>query len=209
VFTLYSAFRHLEHLHCAAEFLAQIPKSMPGVASGLAGPNFGQPVFAQVPKAHVFPFLPICRELCSRRLAEEQVSGPLSKNGCKGRLHIAGLILSDVRHTSRTKASLVVDNSEACCRRQGVLIVPYCGIWNAHLIAQHIASEYAAKLMELESQMKEKESNDALLLCVTRTRVPYIASATLVHRNTVNSNALSFSPHSSLSKHSDQTSLTP
>jgi hypothetical protein len=29
-----------EHLHRAAEFLAQIPKSMPRVASGLAGPKF-------------------------------------------------------------------------------------------------------------------------------------------------------------------------
>jgi Plant transposon protein len=46
------------------------------------------------------------------------------------------------------------------------------------------------------------------LLFVTRTRVPYIASTTLDHRNVVNSNALSFYPHSSLSKHSDQTSLT-
>jgi hypothetical protein len=46
------------------------------------------------------------------------------------------------------------------------------------------------------------------LLCVTRTPVPYIASTTLVHRIIVNSSALSFCPYSSLSKHSDQTSLT-
>jgi hypothetical protein len=46
------------------------------------------------------------------------------------------------------------------------------------------------------------------LLCATRTRVPYIAITTIVHRNIVNSNALSFYPHSSLSKHSDQTNLT-
>jgi hypothetical protein len=45
------------------------------------------------------------------------------------------------------------------------------------------------------------------LLCVTRTRIPHIESTTRVHRNIVNSNALSF-PHSSLSKQSDQTSLT-
>jgi hypothetical protein len=43
---------------------------------------------------------------------------------------------------------------------------------------------------------------------VTRTRVPYIASTSLVHRNIVNSNTPSFYPHSSLSKHSDQTCLT-
>jgi hypothetical protein len=49
------------------------------------------------------------------------------------------------------------------------------------------------------------------VLCATRTRVPYIASTTLVHRNIVNtviSNAYSLYPHSSLTKHSDQTSLT-
>jgi hypothetical protein len=49
---------------------------------------------------------------------------------------------------------------------------------------------------------------DGTVLCVTRTRVPYIASTTLVHRNIVASNALSFYPHSSFTKHSDQTSLT-
>jgi hypothetical protein len=46
------------------------------------------------------------------------------------------------------------------------------------------------------------------VLCITRTRVSYMASTTLVHRNIVNINATSFYPHSSLSKHSDQTSLT-
>jgi hypothetical protein len=39
---------------------------------------------------------------------------------------------------------------------------------------------------------KPGSSEGFRLLCVTRTRVPYIASTTLVHRNIVNSNVLSF-----------------
>jgi hypothetical protein len=41
-------------LHRATEFLAQIPKLMPRVASGLAGPNFGMKGFCVIPKAFVF-----------------------------------------------------------------------------------------------------------------------------------------------------------
>jgi hypothetical protein len=43
------------------------------------------------------------------------------------------------------------------------------------------------------------------LLCVTRTRVPYIASTTLVHRNVVD---IVISNTHSLTKRSDQTSIT-
>jgi hypothetical protein len=110
------------------------------------------------------------------------VSGPLSKNGCKGRLHIAGLILSDVRHTSRTISSLVVDNSEPCCRRQGVLIVPYCGIWNAHLIALHIAVVYrrrAVRRYALES-LSILASSPLVRKCLVYGRLPNDSGPTLI-----------------------------
>jgi hypothetical protein len=67
---------------------------------------------------------------------------------------------------------------------------------------------YAVRVVYLQLSLFELVFCYGVLLCVTRTRVPYIASTTLVHRNIVNSNATSFYPHSSLKKHSDQTSLT-
>jgi hypothetical protein len=44
-----------KHLHRAAEFPAQIPKLMPRVDSGLAGPDFGMNGFWASPKAFLFP----------------------------------------------------------------------------------------------------------------------------------------------------------
>jgi RNase H-like domain found in reverse transcriptase len=94
----------------------------------------------------------------------------------QGRVHVLGYVLSRAPHTISTE-----DISSAVINDVEIPVVDY-------------------------SDFKRNYEHDQflVLLCVTRTRIPYIASTTLVHRNVVNSNALSF-----LSTLSQNTAIKP
>jgi hypothetical protein len=119
----------------------------------------------------------------------------------------------------------VVDRTAAACQVSRTTVIKVrkcddienCRIEDGHsdksahvpdVPVEYVCPPNDARLLHDEEGDPTVDHLQEVLLCVTRTRVPYIASITLVHRNIVNSNALSCYSHSSLSKHSGQTSLT-
>jgi hypothetical protein len=94
-------------------------------------------------------------------------------------------------------AAVATENASACIRIRNDLAEQHPGL--VPMADQAHCSGRDA--VESRKGLVAAEDKAGRLLCVTRTRVPYIARTTLVHRNIVNidiSNAPSLYPHSPL-----------